>query len=216
MLHVKLLKCSKCGEEHDPSEGYRDNSSSKAGLKLKRLSGRQRKYVKTRMWQIASEIVKLAKRFNANIAIEKLRHIRKNKEEWSKKSRRKVNRIPYGFFRHALKHVAERENVFVKEVKPSYTSQTCPRCGHVGRENWKGYVQFKCVKCGYGADRDRVASLNIALRAAPKVGVPKRYFWSQPPEGGASVSRRVLKDEGCVWKMASDHPELQAHGFIRG
>ena len=62
--------------------------------------------------------------------------------------------------------VAEREGVFVKEVKPNYTSQTCPRCGHVSRENWKGYVYFKCVKCGYEADRDRVASLNLALRAA--------------------------------------------------
>ncbi|MHA1596781.1 MAG: IS200/IS605 family accessory protein TnpB-related protein [Candidatus Asgardarchaeia archaeon] len=66
----------------------------KAGLKLKRLSGKQRNYVRTRMWQIANEIVKLAKEFNANIAIERLRHIRKRKSEWSKKNTRKVNRIP--------------------------------------------------------------------------------------------------------------------------
>ncbi|MHA1859541.1 MAG: IS200/IS605 family accessory protein TnpB-related protein [Candidatus Asgardarchaeia archaeon] len=46
------------------------------------------------MWQIANEIVKLAKEFNANIAIERLRHIRRRKSEWSKKSTRKVNRIP--------------------------------------------------------------------------------------------------------------------------
>ncbi|MGC8936390.1 MAG: hypothetical protein ACP5KV_03375 [Candidatus Methanomethylicaceae archaeon] len=54
--------------------------------------------------------------------------------------------------------------------------------------NWKGYVYFKCVKCGYEADIDPVASLNIALRAAQRAGVPKRYFWSQI-RGGASVSR---------------------------
>jgi IS605 OrfB family transposase len=178
-------------------QNHRDRGSSKAGLKLKKLSRKQKNYVNTRIWQIANEVVKLAKRFNANIAVEKLRNLRKHRGEWSKKSRKKVNRIPYALFRHALKCVAEREGTLIKEVAPSYTSQTCPRCGHVSKENWRGYVYFKCDRCGYEADRDRVASLNIALRAAPKVGVPKTYFWSQIPEGGASVSRHALKDEGC-------------------
>ncbi len=190
-------------ERREKLQSYRDKGSSKAGLKLKRLSGKQRNYVKTRMWQIANQIVKMAKQFNANIVIEKLRNLRKRKGEWSKKGRKKVNRIPYALFRHALKCVAEREGVFIKEVKPNYTSQTCPRCGYVGRENWKGYVYFKCAKCGYEADRDRVASLNIALSAAPKVGVPKRYFWSQIREGDASVSGHVLKDEGCRWHQTT-------------
>ena len=208
------VKQFKFEERRAKLRSYRDKGSSKAGLKLKRLKGKQRNYVGTRMWQIANEIVKMAKQFNANIAIEKLKHLRKRGGEWNKNSRRKVNRIPYSFFRHALKCVAEREGVVVKEVKPSYTSQTCPRCGHIGKENWRGYVYFKCVKCGYEADRDRVASLNIALRAAPRVGVPKHYFWSQFPEGGASVSRHVLKDEGRRWYQ--NRPELQASDFSRG
>lgn len=184
-------------------QSYRDGGSSKAGLKLRRLSGKQRNYVRTRMRRIANEIVKLAKEFKANIAIERLNHLRKHKGEWSKKSRKKVNRIPYGLFRHALKYVAEREGAVVKEIKPNYTSQMCPRCGHVGKDNWKGYLYFKCVKCGYEADRDRVVSLNLALRAAPKLGVPKRYFLSQTPEGDASVSRHALKDEGCRWRQTT-------------
>ena len=110
-------------------QAYQDNGSSKAGLKLKRLSGKQRNYVRTRMWQIANEIVKPAKQFSADIAIERLRHLRKRKGEWRRKSRRKVNRIPYGFFRHALKHVAEREGVIVREIKPYHTSQTVHGAG---------------------------------------------------------------------------------------
>jgi len=196
-------------------QSHKDKGSSKAGLKLRRLSGKQKNYVRTRMWQIANEIVKLAKQFKANIAIERLKHLRKRKGEWNKKSRRKVNRIPYRFFRHALKCVAEREGVIVEEIKPDYTSQTCPRCGHVGKENWKGYTYFKCVKCGYEADRDRVASLNISLRAAPKVGFPKRYFWSQIPEVGVSVSRHVLKDERCGrWHQTT--PSFKPTLFRRG
>jgi len=145
---------------------YRNTGSrGKAGIKLRRLSGKQRNHVKTRLWQIANEVVELAKQMNSNIAIEKLRHLKKRKDEWSKKSRRKVNRIPYGFFKHSLKHVAEREGVVVKEIKPNYTSQMCPRCGHIDKENWKGYRYFTCIRCGYEADRDRTASLNIAERA---------------------------------------------------
>jgi IS605 OrfB family transposase len=154
------------------------------------------------MWQIANEVVKLAKQFNANIAIERLKHLRKHNGEWSRKSRRKTNRIPYSFFRHALKCVAEREGVLIKEVKPNYTSQTCPTCGHIGRENWRGYVRFKCVKCGYEADRDRAASLNIALRAT-KVADHK----GQIPQRDAPVSGHVLKDEGCGrWHQTTSSP----------
>jgi len=210
-----FTKQSRLEERRARLQSYRDKGSSKAGLKLKSLSGKQQNYVRTRMGQVAGEIVKTAKQFNANIAVERLKGLRKCKGEWRRKSRRKVNRIPYAFFNHALRCVAEREGVFVEEVKPNYTSQTCPRCGHVGKENWRGYSYFKCVECGFEADRDRVASLNIALRAAQKVGVPKHYFWSQNPEGDASVSRHVLKGEGCE-RTASNHPKLQAYGFIRG
>jgi hypothetical protein len=36
-------------------QSHRDRGSSKAGLKLKKLSGKQRNYVKTRIWQIAKK-----------------------------------------------------------------------------------------------------------------------------------------------------------------
>jgi IS605 OrfB family transposase len=190
---------------------YRDDSSrGKAGLKLKRLSGKQRNHVRTRLWEISNQIVSLAKEFNANIVIERLKHLRKRRKEWSKKSRRKVNRIPYGFLKHALKNVAERGGVIIEEIKSNYTSQTCPRCGHVSKENWRRYSYFKCIRCGYEADRDRVASLNIALRAT-QVADPR----GQIPQGNASASRRVLQDEGRGrWHQTTS--EVQAHGFIRG
>jgi hypothetical protein len=74
---------------------YRDATSrSKAGLMLQRLSSRQRNYVRTSIRALANEVVKLAETFNANIAIEKLTHLRKRRGGWSAKSRRKVNRFP--------------------------------------------------------------------------------------------------------------------------
>lgn len=195
-------------------QAHRDNGSKgKAGLKLKRLSGKQRNYVRTRLWQIANETVKLAEKHNANIAIERLRRLRKHKGEWNRKSTRKVNRIPYGFFKYALKHVAEREGVAVKEVKAHYTSQICPQCGFVGRENWKGYSYFKCLRCGYEADRDRTASLNIAERADSTFTHCSQKI--QFPLGNAPVNEHIWKDERCV-RQRSNHLEFQALSERKG
>lgn len=51
-----------------------------------------------------------------------------------------------------------------KEVVPDYTSQTCPVCSHLEKENRNG-KSFKCKCCGYEADADYVGSLNIKARA---------------------------------------------------
>jgi IS605 OrfB family transposase len=176
---------------------YRDTSSrSKAGLKLKRLLMRQKNYVRTNVWTIANQVVQQAQAFGANIAVEKLRHLRRQRGEWTTRSRRKVNRIPYGFLRHALRHIAGRQRVLLVEVDPRYTSQMCPYCGHTGKENWVGYSYFRCRECGYEANRDRVASLNIALRAAQTQDTSGAYKMGQFPGGSASVSRRVWQGEG--------------------
>jgi IS605 OrfB family transposase len=176
---------------------YRDTSSrSKAGLRLKRLARRQRNYVRTSIWFIANQIVQQAEALSANIAVEKLRRLRKRRGEWSAKSRRKVNRIPYGFLRHALRHVAEIHGVALVEVDPRYTSQACPYCGHTGKANWRGYSYFKCTACGYEANRDRAASVNIALRAAQTPDTSRANKMGQFPGGNASVSRRVWQGEG--------------------
>ena len=50
-----------------------------------------------------------------------------------------------------------------KEVVPDYTSQTCPVCSHLEKENRNG-KSFKCKCCGYEADADYVGSLNIKAR----------------------------------------------------
>ncbi|WXG44247.1 MAG: transposase [Promethearchaeati archaeon SRVP18_Atabeyarchaeia-1] len=175
----------------------RDTSSrSKAGLKLKRLGKRQRNYTRTSIWLVANQIVQQAEARGASIAIEKLSHLRKRRGEWSAASRRKVNRTPYGFLRHALRHIAERQGVLLVEIDPRYTSQMCPYCAYTSKANWRGYSYFKCRACGYEANRDRAASLNIALRAAQTQDTSSTYKMGQFPEGSASVSRRVWQGEG--------------------
>ena len=67
-------------------------------------------------------------------------------------------------FRTFLKYKMEWQAKKVIEVNPAYTSQTCASCGHISRENRKTQSQFCCVKCGFVANADYQASLNIAQR----------------------------------------------------
>ncbi|MHA1626603.1 MAG: IS200/IS605 family accessory protein TnpB-related protein, partial [Candidatus Asgardarchaeia archaeon] len=151
------------------------------------LSGKQRNYVKTRIWQIVSEIIKLARENYATIVIEDIKHLRVRKGKINKKARRKINRIPYGFFRFALEHKAIQEGIKVIAINPKYTSQTYPRCGKRRKSTQHNY--FRC-KCGFEANRDRVASQKICLRASRSLPSMAQY-----PEAGAVVNQPVWSYE---------------------
>jgi IS605 OrfB family transposase len=178
-----------------------DKGSNVARKSFRRISGKQRSYVRTRIWQIVSEIIKLAKEYKSNIAIEDIKNLRVRKREMQKKSRKIINRIPYGFFRFALIHKAMIEGIKVIKVNPSYTSQTCYRCKHVSRSNRRNYKQFKCVRCGFEVNADRLASINICLRAGGSN--------SQVSETGAAVNQPVRPDEVCWQHLNTDGKLLQ-------
>ena len=55
-------------------------------------------------------------------------------------------------------------------VPAAYTSQTCHQCGHVAKENRDSQAVFKCVECGYRANADVNAAMNILGRALAKTG----------------------------------------------
>jgi len=65
---------------------------------------------------------------------------------------------------------AEKHGVPKIVVDPKGTSTTCPRCGSKLAEN--GCRRLKCTKCGFEADRDTVAVLNIEKKAISKMGGP--------------------------------------------
>ena len=88
------------------------------------------------------------------------------------KSRRKLNKKTarnmltwshYKFQQHLIQ-MASRHNVSVILCNESYTSKTCPECGHV-HNKLGGNKQFQCPECGYSAHRDWNGARNIMLRA---------------------------------------------------
>jgi transposase len=54
----------------------------------------------------------------------------------------------------------------VEKVKAAYTSQTCSVCGHCAPENRESQAVFWCVACGFQANADVNAAVNIAAGRA--------------------------------------------------
>ena len=49
----------------------------------------------------------------------------------------------------------------VLAVPPQYTSQRCSCCGTVSKENRQSQAKFACIACGYQANADVNAAMNI-------------------------------------------------------
>jgi len=67
----------------------------------------------------------------------------------------------WGMFRRLLEYKQAWRGGAVIAVHPRYTSQRCPECGHVARENRVQQALFSCVACGYTYHADVVAAKNI-------------------------------------------------------
>jgi len=59
----------------------------------------------------------------------------------------------------------EAKGITVVKVSPEFTSQTCSNCGSVHNES-RNRDDFKCIDCGYEADADYNAAVNIRNRGA--------------------------------------------------
>ena len=61
-----------------------------------------------------------------------------------------------------IEYKAKEAGINVVYIKAKYTSQRCSKCGHIDKENRKEQSKFCCVKCGFEANADYNAALNIA------------------------------------------------------
>ena len=73
-------------------------------------------------------------------------------------------------------------------VPPQNTSRRCPACGKVSADNRKTQEKFTCVQCGFTANADFVAAVNIkeaglALLACSQSSAEGRPSWQEPTEG---------------------------------
>jgi len=133
-----------------------------AKKRLKKLSGKERKFKSNENHKISKELVKAAKDTNRAIAIEDLSHIRKGTKV-RHTERAKHSSWAFNQLRMFITYKAQQDGVSVLLVNPKYTSQRCNCCGHIERANRKSQSEFVCRACGHSANADYNAALNIQL-----------------------------------------------------
>jgi IS605 OrfB family transposase len=111
---------------------------------------------------VSREIIEIAKELGVDvIIIEQLRKFRNRKQESrSKKFNRKFTYWLKGKLEFNLRYKALEHGILVKSVNPAFTSQICNKCGGFGERFSKNSL-FRCFYCGYLANADFNASVNL-------------------------------------------------------
>lgn len=134
-----------------------------AKRKLKKLSGKQKRFQKHINHTISKRLVQNAQDTCRAIALEDLSGIRKAPVRRQQRARH--HNWAFYQLREFIEYKAERAGIPVILVDPRNTSRTCPECGCVDKSNRVSQSTFSCISCGFSAPADIVAAVNIAARA---------------------------------------------------
>ena len=126
-----------------------------------------------------------------------------------------------------IKYKARRCGIRIVEVYAPGTSQTCSSCGHRDRKSQKSSKDkksrngkhFQCIKCGYTADADYNAALNIGdrgthfyvKRSGAALEEVRRNRLSRANRTESRVARAGDWDRRCDGGASADVP----HGLNR-
>ena len=127
------------------------------------LGVRAKNIIKDTVNQLAVQVVKIASQKNSALAVEDLRRLNQNFKEFSKNQRTRLTLWAYKKLLETLEFKAKIEGIPVIKVSPKGTSSKCPICQSKLKE--VSCRKLKCPLCGFKADRDYVASLNIRMKA---------------------------------------------------
>jgi putative transposase len=132
---------------------------------LRNLAGREKRFMTAVNHKVSKDIIEFAADNGVSvIGMEDLTGIRKRTENKVSKEFR-YEHISWAFrqLQAFVEYKAKEAGIVVIYINPEYTSQTCPRCNHISRNNRCG-VAFRCEKCCYETHADRVGAMNIEHR----------------------------------------------------
>ncbi len=157
-----------------------------ARRKLRKISGRQRRYQRDVNHGIAKRVVAKAQRLCRGIALEDLRGIR-DRIKARRRQRARLHNWAFGQLRQFIVYKAAKAGVPVVFVDPTNTSRTCPVCGHVDKRNRRSQAEFQCRRCGHAGPADVIAARNVRAWArgdAPMVASARAATSPQPASRG--------------------------------
>jgi len=77
---------------------------------------------------------------------------------------RVITQQSWGMFFEMLEYKLKANGGELIKVDPKFTSQTCPKCKHISKNNRLSQSKFVCQKCHYTNNADIVGALNILDR----------------------------------------------------
>jgi IS605 OrfB family transposase len=175
---VNLATCSD-GEviSGDKVESYRkkitglkvrlQSKGTKSAKKhLKKISKKETSYKKDVNHCISKKLVQKAKTLGVGLKLEDLNFKKQVPQKgWTKEwkdNNAKRGKWAFGQLRMFIDYKAKLSGVPVLYINPAYTSQKCSNCGHTCEENRLTQESFVCISCGYFANADYNASVNIS------------------------------------------------------
>ena len=95
------------------------------------------------------------------IVLENLTSFSKN--NYGKRTNRLLNQWKRGFLKDKLTFISQLNSIELSYQNPAYTSQLCPNCGYVHKNN-RHNEEFTCIKCGLSENADVIGAMNILKR----------------------------------------------------
>ena len=176
-LRSKRQYRNKLGE-HLSKKSDRKKKGSRRRKKLIKSKKKQLKKLKNQIRDIEHKqtswlVCTLHQEGVQTVVIGDVRDIRQDLDVGSKQNQ-KLHQWSHGSVRHMLTYKAERLGMVVALQEESYTSKTCPGCGHKRKSKPQGRV-FHCTnkQCRFTWHRDGVGAVNIRrkyLDCGPVVG----------------------------------------------
>ncbi|MHA1505858.1 MAG: RNA-guided endonuclease InsQ/TnpB family protein [Candidatus Asgardarchaeia archaeon] len=170
--------------------------TASAKRKLKRLSGKERRWINTVLHQVSRQFVNSLEEGDI-VVMEWLTGIR-NRAKHRKSQNGDFHSWAFRKLQSLIEYKALERGIPVVYVSPKNTSITCPRCGHVDKANRRSQSLFRCVECGFQHNADYIASLNLsrvelarsgwAVVNPPNVGM-NGNFWMNHYDSPASPLR---------------------------
>ncbi|MEM3978383.1 MAG: RNA-guided endonuclease TnpB family protein [Fervidicoccaceae archaeon] len=136
--------------------------------RISRFHSKARRIIEDWAKKVSRLIVLLAKRHQYAVAREDLTNLVNNLMKLPKEHKVSLLILSYRRLEQWIDWQCEKNGVPIIVVDPRGTSTTCPMCS--SRLVEKGYRRLRCSRCGFEADRDTVAVLNIKKRALEKMG----------------------------------------------
>ena len=158
-------------------QSLQSKNTTSAKRRLKKLSGRENRWMTDVNHCLSKTLV--SENPNTLIVVEDLTNVTFD----TVRNRKKENRYEHhswAFYQlqQSIAYKAREHGSYLIKVNPAYTSQRCPKCGTICKENRdKNNHIYHCNHCHYQSNDDRVAAMNIVqLGQLKQQGVKKPSF----------------------------------------